>query len=151
MEGSDAAKTIVVGIDGSECSKAALLWAVAEARLRGSRLYAVQAYHMQAGATASPGGAAAVGWSVDDLKNTTEKSLSDLIEQTLGQAPDVDLHPAVAHGNAVDVLVRAAEKEDAELLVVGSRGRGGFKNLLLGSVSQQCATHAKCPVVVVHP
>ena len=72
------------------------------------------------------------------------------IEEALGESPDIDLRITVKEGNPVNVLIGAAEADDAELLVLGNRGRGGFTSLLLGSVSEQCVTHAKCPVTVVH-
>jgi nucleotide-binding universal stress UspA family protein len=66
----------------------------------------------------------------------------------LGDDPGVVVELLVEEGSAARVLIR--ESENAELLVVGSRGHGGFVGLLLGSVGQQCAAHARCPVVIVH-
>jgi nucleotide-binding universal stress UspA family protein len=73
-----------------------------------------------------------------------EKALADLAEDMAG----LDVEHVAVEGQPAQVLVD--EAEDAELLVVGSRGHGGFTGLLLGSVSQQCAHHARCPVVIVN-
>ena len=99
---------IVVGVDGSECSKPALRFAAAEATLRGESLRAISAW----------------------------------------QVPVTVYSGPVYAGGAAHVLIE--ESSSATMLVVGSRGHGGFAGLLLGSVSQQCAAHARCPVVIVH-
>jgi nucleotide-binding universal stress UspA family protein len=139
--------TIVVGVDGSDASKEALRWAAEEARLRGASLRAIHAWSY-------PIGAAGLGLMppVDaEARETVERAAQEMAQRALAEA-DVDASrldaDAVAvEGMAADVLVRAAA--GADLLVVGSRGHGGFAGLLLGSVSQQCAQHAPCPVVIV--
>jgi nucleotide-binding universal stress UspA family protein len=137
--------TIVVGVDGSSCSREALRFAVAEARLRKAALRVVTAWHVPA--IAYSGGVAPV---VDPkefeqyAETVAEQALAALREQTEG----VDVERVTGEGQAAHVLLE--EARDADLLVVGSRGRGGFTGLLLGSVSQQVAHHAPCPVVVVH-
>ncbi len=150
--GDKATATIVVGVDGSEQSVRALLWAAEEAKLRGTSLHTVQAWQPLGGAWASPAGAApASAWSHEDYVAETLSSLDEFVSATLTDYADVHVRKSVGVGNPVEVLIHTAEQDDAQMLVVGSRGQGGFKRLLLGSVSEQCATHAHCPVVIIHP
>jgi nucleotide-binding universal stress UspA family protein len=145
--GDDAAMgTIVVGIDGSAASKEALRWALAEARLRDDSLRAVHAWTLPALGAGLGYVPVIDGQLVDSLRRTSE----GLIDQALADvdgAGDVEVERVSLEGPPALRLVQAAE--GADLLVVGSRGHGGFTGLLLGSVSQQCAHHALCPVVVV--
>ncbi len=137
---------IVVGIDGSDESKRALHWALEEARLREARLLAVHAWTYQF--TAGPGYLPAADPDVrDSIQQEAEQVLDDALAEvgTVG----VEVERSAVEGSPAATLVAAAE--GADLLVVGSRGRGGFTGLLLGSVSQQCAHHAPCPVVIVPP
>jgi len=140
--------TIVVGVDGSEGSIAALRAAIVEAQIRHDDVRVVGAWHM-------PAAAYQTGWvpvPVDKLefKQIGEAGVKKSLEAVAAEQDGVKITPIVREGNAAEVLV--AEAKDADLLVVGSRGLGGFKGLLLGSVSQQCAQHAKCPVMIVpHP
>jgi len=133
---------IVVGVDGSEPSKAALRWAIEEARLRGAPVLAVHAWLMQFGA--GPG-FVVPAVEPNDVQREAESMLDAAIAEVGTEGLDVDR--VAVEGVAARVLIEAAE--GADLLVVGSRGHGGFAGLLLGSVSQQCAHHAPCPVVVV--
>jgi nucleotide-binding universal stress UspA family protein len=134
---------IVVGVDGSEESKAALRWAVGEARLRGASVRAVYAWSLPYVA-AAPGLVVPQG-DVADFRRDGEEMLDALVAE-VGNA-GVDVERVAVEGGPAHVLVEAAE--GADLLVVGSRGHGGFAGLLLGSVSQQVAHHAPCPVVIV--
>jgi len=136
---------IVVGVDGSDNSVSALRWAVAEARRRSARLEVVRAWRWT-----SPVGEGLVAVP-PDLPNQIEEAAAVELRRQLDQVDTdgVNVDPVVAYGDAPSVLVDIAR--DADLLVVGSRGRGGFTGLLLGSVSQQCAQHAPCPVVIVPP
>ncbi len=136
--------TIVVGIDGSKGAREALRVAAEEARLRGAGLRAVCAWHIPSLAVA--------GGMVPhedpeifehDARHTLEAALADLGPTLEG----IPVEQLVVPGQASRVLLEAAA--DAELLVVGSRGLGGFRGLLLGSVGQQCVHHAECPVLVV--
>jgi nucleotide-binding universal stress UspA family protein len=137
---------IVVGVDGADSSKAALRWAVHQAELTGSQVEAVIAWQyppMIGGFGFGP--VAAVGINFDEI---AAKALSDAIaEVVLDPATPVHISAAVIEGHPAQVLLRAAE--GADLLVVGSRGHGGFAGALLGSVSQHCAHHAPCPLIIV--
>jgi nucleotide-binding universal stress UspA family protein len=146
---------IVVGVDGSQASKDALSWAVAEARLRGDSVVAIHAWTppYPAASVAYPTAAAFPGAPVapvdDDLADAMRKGAEELLAQAASQAEpgDVPIEQRLVDGPAASALIEAAK--GAELVVVGSRGHGGFTGLLLGSVSQQVANHAPCPVVIV--
>lgn len=144
---------IVVGVDGSEGAIVALKWATAEARLRGASLAVVHAWTvplvLSSPSAAEPFGVPEPARSVDDVRARLRQEGEKVVEASL-QAVDaagVAVDREVVEGKAASVLLEATE--EAELLVVGSRGLGGFAGLLLGSVSQQCAHHARCPVVIV--
>ena len=81
------------------------------------------------------------------LRESAQKALDETVAEVAGDNPDAYIERVVEHGSVAHVLVEAAR--DADLLVVGSRGHGGFTGSLLGSVSQQCAQHAPCAVVIV--
>ncbi|HXT43563.1 MAG TPA: universal stress protein [Pseudonocardiaceae bacterium] len=137
--------SIVVGIDGSQSAQDALRFAVHEATIRGVGLRVVTAWHIP---MITYGGAGLV----PDIDPTGfVKNASAVVETALAalgeQANDVEIERVVRMGQPAQVFVEQAR--DAALLVVGSRGHGGFAGLLLGSVSHQCALHASCPVVIV--
>ncbi len=140
----NSGRRIVVGVDGSPSSKAALRWAVRQAELTGASVEAVMAWHLPVvvGGTFAPLG------TLDgpDFGDIAAKSLSEAISQTVDAASPVKISSTVIKGNAAQVLLDAAV--GAELLVVGSRGHGGIAGALLGSVSQHCAHHAPCPLVI---
>ena len=138
---------IVVGVDGSDESKAALRFALEEAKLRGVRLACVHAwaYPVLSDATGLAAGIAAD--LAARLRDDAEELLGSIVDEVAGTSPGVEIVRSVAEGSAASVLLAAAE--GADLLVVGSRGLGGFKGLIIGSVSHQCASHATCPVVIV--
>jgi nucleotide-binding universal stress UspA family protein len=138
--------TIVVGIDGSESARLAARWAAREAELRHVSLLLVSAWDMPSYGF-SFGAAANIDDMLKALERTAEDNIAEAIDEVRAVSSVVDLSTQVVQGQAAAVLVGAAR--DAELLVVGSRGLGGFRELLLGSVSQQCVNHAACPVVVV--
>jgi len=141
--------TILVGIDGSEGSKAALSWAIEEARLRQTPLTALIAWSIPPIAVAYGLASAIDEEFLESVRTAASALLDDVVARFDEEMQGVELHTRVAEGPAVEVLLEASS--DAELLVVGSRGLGGFKELLLGSVSHQCAQHAHCPVVIVRP
>lgn len=139
---------VVVGIDGSDTSRRAAVWAGREARLRGAKLDIVSAWQIPLYGYASTGGFGAVSEEiVKGLVENAEAHLAAAIRAVRAEASDVDLETITVEGQAASMLLEIAE--GADLLVVGSRGLGGFRELLLGSVSQQCAQHASCPVVIV--
>jgi nucleotide-binding universal stress UspA family protein len=152
--------TIVVGVDESAGSDTALRWAVAEARLRESKVRVVHVYQPPQPVTEAAIGAPAgmgvpvVAESADELRQAAEAEATRLIEEALGRTGsdslhDLEIERAVLAGPTAQTLIESAQ--GAELLVVGSRGRGGFLGLLLGSVSQQCAHHPPCPLVILPP
>lgn len=136
-------REIVVGVDGSPASQAALQWAAKEAAGRGCDLRVIHAYDWHViGARAPIGGPLA-----DDARARAEKLVASAVADAKALAPQIAVGGEAVLGSPGHSLVAASP--DAELVVVGSRGRGGFASLLLGSVSQQVATHAAGPVVVV--
>lgn len=136
---------IVVGVDGSEHAQAALRWAVARAGRTGQRVRAVSVWHFPAIAyTGSLGPPPFL--DPQDLERAATDALEERIRE-LGDTGEVTIERCVREGQAADVLIE--ESRDADVLAVGSRGHGGFRELLLGSVSHQCAQHAYCPVLIV--
>jgi nucleotide-binding universal stress UspA family protein len=131
---------IVVGVDGSDTARRALSWAVAEARLRGATLEVMPyiAGYPYAG----------VGFDPATFEKDAQTTLDSIVDGTdTSGVPQVERTLAV--GDAASALLSRAA--DADLVVVGSRGLGGFTGLLLGSVSHHVTHHATCPVVVVPP
>jgi nucleotide-binding universal stress UspA family protein len=148
---------VVVGVDGSEGAKEALRWALGEARLRKAPVRAVHAWmfgYIGGSVESYPywggsiGSYTSLGVDLNDLHRAAEDLLDRAIADVEDEAEGIEIERQVIQGPAADVLVQAASPYD--LLVVGSRGHGGFTGLMLGSVSQQCVHHAHCPVVVVH-
>jgi nucleotide-binding universal stress UspA family protein len=138
-------QTIVVGVDGSVAAERALAFAAEEAALRGARLLIVCAWHIPEAVFA--GGFVPPSESIDEFSEGAEEIIRDAVAKAHELQPDVDCDGSAVQGQAAQVLIqRAAE---ADLIVVGNRGRGGFSSLLLGSVSQQVVHHAPCPVLVV--
>jgi len=137
------AGTIIVGVDGSEAGQAALAWAIEQAQLGQAEVTAVHAW--QPPSFGDPTGMGAVSFPLDELAQGARATLADAVAQLGDSATSV--RQVVAEGSAAGVLLDHAAA--ADLVVVGSRGRGGFAGLLLGSVSHQVAQHATCPVVIV--
>ena len=135
-------KQIVVGVDGSPSSIKALRWAIRQAKLTGADIEAVTAWSFPAGYGMAP-----VGDEGIDFGSDAGKIQAEALAEVSGIAPGVAITSSVLEGNTADVLVR--EAKGADLLVVGSRGHGGFAGMLLGSVSQHCVQHAGCPVLVL--
>ena len=140
-------RKILVGIDGSPASRTALEWAADEASRHGSELVLLTAYLAPppppAPGTVSPHEAAS---SSAAAAETAKELLMETVQYVIGDDPPFLVQPRVIEGNAAKLLIDLSE--DADVLVVGSRGHGGFAGLLLGSVSQNVAAHAKCTVVV---
>ncbi|MHB1172934.1 MAG: universal stress protein [Lacisediminihabitans sp.] len=141
MTSSDAF-LIVVGVDGSEQSLAALQWAIAEARLRHGRVRLITAWYY-------PPMASEIGDGVID--DSFEQAAEQVQAAALKVVADggVPVSGQVVQNSPAAALLDASR--DADLLVVGSRGHGGFTGLLLGSVSAQVIHHAECPVLIVRP
>jgi nucleotide-binding universal stress UspA family protein len=146
--------TIVVGVDGSPGSLEALRWALAEARFRGADVHVVHAWMVPLlDAVPEPWalGTPPLRPSEDEVHEHLEAAAKKVLDASEAEArsvaPGVQCQAELAEARPATALLAAAE--DADLLVVGSRGRGGFAGLLLGSVSAQCVHHAPCPVVVV--
>jgi nucleotide-binding universal stress UspA family protein len=137
------ARRIVVGVDGSEQSKRALRWAIEQAGLTAATVEAVGVW--QYPSTYAWGAVAVV--DAAELAEACERTLIDTVIEVGGEEPPVHIDSYVSTGHPAYELVRQAK--GADLLVVGSRGHGGFVGALLGSVSQYCVHHATCPVVVV--
>ncbi|HKQ00247.1 MAG TPA: universal stress protein [Actinomycetes bacterium] len=161
---------IVVGVDGSPNARRALAWAAAEARLRQAVLQVVHAYRgknlagpvyfssahtydasVGAGGVPEPELTASVQGR-EAFEAAVRGQADELLEALLGELAEtlrgVQVHPTVVEDrHPAEALVQLSV--DADLLVVGSRGRGGFSELLLGSVSHAAVLHAVCPVVVV--
>jgi nucleotide-binding universal stress UspA family protein len=135
---------VVVGTDGSPESDAALEWALAEARCRDSRLEIVHAWQPPA-VTEIPG-MVMVEMS-EQLEQAARQTLKDTVERVVGPDSGVFTHSWTAAGSPSVVLIDVAQH--ADLLVVGSRGRGALKSALLGSVALACVAHSPCPVVVI--
>jgi nucleotide-binding universal stress UspA family protein len=136
---------IVVGVDSSATSLKALRWALDEARLRGSRVELVHAFPRPE----------LVGMTMvvtlpsdDELREASAQVVQESLD-AVGGPGDVDVSVHVGPGGPASMLVDIAA--GADLLVIGSRGLGGFRGLLLGSVTQQVIAHAPCPVVVITP
>ena len=132
---------IVVGVDGSEASKQALVWAAGQARLTAAELHVIVAWRTPV----------TYGYPADytdvDFAARARKELEKTVSDVLGADPAVPVVLQVAEGHPAHVLTDAAES--AALLVVGSRGHGAFAGMLLGSTSQHCIAHAPTPVVVI--
>jgi nucleotide-binding universal stress UspA family protein len=144
--------SIVVGVDGSDASRDALRWAAEEARLRSAPLVAVHAWSFvpaqpigDPGMLAVPAGDLAGQLGAEN--DAAQIGLDQAVEDALGADSDIELERRLAEGDAGEALVAASK--DAQLVVVGSHGRSGFKAALLGSVSRHVVDHAACPVVVV--
>lgn len=148
--------TVVVGIDGSEGGEVALRFALEEARLRGATLRVVHTFALPLSEVAPdpfllefpsvPG--PELEAIAEDLEQGAKSLIDAALERVLaGADAGVTVERVAIDGSPSASLI--AEAEQAELLVVGSRGHGRVRGLLLGSVSQQCVSHAPCPVAIV--
>jgi nucleotide-binding universal stress UspA family protein len=141
-----ARRPVVVAVDGSPTSARAVDFAFDQASRLGAPLVAVHAWELPAMMGPVP------PWmpeEVEELRMAEKALLSESLAGHAERYPDVEVHAVVRRGAPAQVVLAAAA--DADLVVVGWRGRGGFRGLLLGSVSQTVLHHAVCPVVVVHP
>lgn len=146
---------IVVGVDGSEGSRQALLWAAEEARLRGASLEVIHTYEHHLSWQGYGGDESMSAEAFEAMREGIEAAAREAAEhaQALVDRMVEGLDGPEATGLAIEssrpAQTLVEHSRDADLLVVGSRGRGGFKSLMLGSVSHQCAQHAECPVVII--
>ena len=135
---------VVVGVDGSAESVAALGWAARYAQQAGATVRAVLAWHY-------PGAVGGPPIEVSPLRHETERQMQDRLGEAVAQVypgpAQGDVEAKVSYGHPAEVLI--GESRDADLLVVGHRGHGGFPGMHLGSVSIHCVNHSECPVTVV--
>jgi len=141
---------IVVGVDGSRHAAAALRWAADEAKLRSATLEVVHAWTFVPVATPADSGLVPMAWTdnvelLDVTRQAAEEAAAAQVAAVLG--PDHGATISVVEGGAAETLVAAAA--DADLVVVGNRGRGNLAAALLGSTSAKVADESPCPVVVV--
>ncbi len=157
--------SMVVGIDGSPQARAALEWAVDEAAITGAQLTAMYIYpptkrtepflgssHFPDSATVRQLAGESRRWNEQQERISHEAAMRNLarfVQEVVTREVDVHVQLVAMPGKPSRRLVEASR--GADLLVVGARGHGGFKDLKLGSVSEQCVRHAKCPVLVVRP
>jgi len=137
---------IIVGVDGSGHSQRALEWAMKEAALRGTPLTVMTVHELirgyYGGMVEYPG-----DQILAEKAGQLVQAEVDAVAKDLGDVTPASMNVRVASGSVVEELVNAAK--DADMLVVGSRGAGGFSRLVLGSVSSLVTQHATCPVVVI--
>jgi nucleotide-binding universal stress UspA family protein len=131
---------IIVGIDGSDHSINAYHWAIDEARRREAEVTALFAWELPM--VGIPG-----AFDREEMEGIALQFLNDQLDG-VERGNGVRINRVVAQGDPSASLLEACKRTDAEMLVLGSRGRGGFAGLLLGSVGQECASHAPCPVLI---
>ncbi|MFF1278451.1 universal stress protein [Streptomyces marokkonensis] len=136
---------VIVGVDGSAASLAAAEAAAREARLRRAGLRVVHAFLWPA--LHVPVGPSPLGPPEGGIRNMVERLLAEAVERARAAAPGVEVSHAVMTGDPLTVL--EAQSRSAQLVVVGSRGMGGFVGLVVGSTAVHLAAHARCPVLVV--
>ena len=132
---------IVVGVDGSPDSKQALRWAVAQAERTDADVEAVTAWEVPLTVLLLPTA------TEQDYADRAAGVLAETLDEVLGDEPPVRVHARTMEGRAAQVLTRQAR--EADLLVVGTHGRGELPGMHLGSVASYCVHHAPCPVVVL--
>jgi len=137
------ADTIVVGVDGSQPSIEALLYAVKLGDALGKRVEAIAVWHPSVSVydVYSP----EPGWSPE---SEAHQILRDALAKAFGDIVPDELNAATLEGRTAPALIEVSA--GSEMLVLGSRGHGGFAGLMLGSVSAACAAHARCPVLITH-
>jgi nucleotide-binding universal stress UspA family protein len=143
---SDARPLVVVGVDSSEGSLAALRWAARYGAATGTPVRAVLVWHYPTTASAPPPGHAPAEVQ-QEVEGEEADTLREAIAKAAPDATDAQIHGVVRYGHPAEALID--ESSRADLLVVGRRGHGGFLGMHIGSVSQHCVNGAHCPVVVV--
>jgi nucleotide-binding universal stress UspA family protein len=142
MSNRNEEQAVVVGIDGSASSKQALAWALRYADTAGLPVTAVLAWEIPANY-----GTAAMVLPAAEFAEGAQRELKQVVDEVAAAYPQVRVEKRIVEGHPAKVLLK--EAEHAQLLVVGSRGHGGFVGAILGSVSHYCVTHAHCPVLVL--
>jgi len=140
-------KRVVVGVDGSPSSARALRFAAEEAREHAAELYVVTSYTIPVPPVAVSAYAAPPWRDESEWQAAAEGTLRSTLAETLGDDPGIKVTGQAVEGSPAKVLIDASER--ADLVVVGTRGHGGFTGMLLGSVSQHLTAHAACTVAVV--
>ena len=139
-------ETVIVGVDGSPPSTTALAWAARYADALGASLRAVLAWHYPSAAGLPP-----EVRTPEPVRSQVEQSRYEILDKAIESAcrdlPTMKVDRKVVYGHPAQALID--ESRNADLLVVGSKGHGGFTGMILGSVSTHCVTHASCPVTVV--
>ncbi|MGN6792681.1 MAG: universal stress protein [Streptosporangiaceae bacterium] len=139
-------EAVVVGVDGSPPSTSALAWAARYADAIGASLCAVLAWHYPTAAALPP-----IGHTPEPVTSQVEQSRYEILDKAIASAcselPAIQVDRKVVYGHPAQALID--ESRNADLLVVGSKGHGGFTGMMLGSISTHCVTHALCPVTVV--
>ena len=136
---------VVVGVDGSAASLQAVLWAAHEAKLRNSKIEILHSWSMPF--VIDPMAMMPMMFPTEEMVAEANKIVASAAATVASIDPKIEVITRVEQGSASQHLIDASKS--ADLLVVGSRGHGGFAGLLLGSVAQQVANHADCPVVIV--
>src|SRR5512133_2263492 len=143
-------RRVVVGVDGSDESVAALRWAADEVKSRGGQLEVVCAWELPFSGLAANYSPEPTGLpDPREVERRATEALDSTVQQVLGNEPALDVRRVVQGGDPAMVLLK--QVGEADLLVVGSRGQGGFHPLQIGSVSEKVVRHAPCTVVVVRP
>jgi nucleotide-binding universal stress UspA family protein len=140
----EAGQVVVVGVDGSDPSVAALSWAGRYGAATGATVQALHIWHYPTAAGLPP------GITPKSVTAEVEAAQRGDLAQAIDQAhldPAVQVEPRLGYGHPAQVLID--ESKNASLLVLGHRGHGGVTGMLTGSVAMYCVNHAECPVVVV--
>lgn len=141
---------IIVGTDGSAHSRRALEWAIREAGIRRAPLTVLTVYRAIPdywGTVTSPG----IHALAEEASKLAQEEADRLLDRAGAQSRPLSVTVQAANGLPAEELLKAADDTDADMIVVGARGAGGFKKLLLGSVSTHVTRHAHCPVAVIPP
>ncbi len=141
MTSTEVRPRVIVGVDGSDQSRAALHWAAEYAHAVGGSVEAIMAWQIP-NVYGYP-----VAFDLDRLESDATIELETLVREVQKETPDVEITSSVRQGHPAHVLLDASR--EAQALVVGSRGHGAFAAALLGSTSSYCVHHASCPVIVV--
>ena len=145
-EKGDLMGIVVVGVDGSEGAAYALDYAIREAAIHGFRLRVVSAWEIPPSVLAS---VVASKEFYEEFRNNAVAVAEEAAARVAQLEPTVEHEEVVVEGQAGKALL--ANAKDADLMVVGRRGHGSFREMLLGSISRQVVVHAECPLVIVPP